>query len=203
MLKLIKEIEFLIENKQYYSAFALTLMLPDICIHSKNLDGRKEYIKWVNDNIFYENQYFCFTKFDNDTIIALGTQKDEYDYESKHLLPNESLEKVDSINGEVLYALRCSFLHAGNIIINVGKKPINIEVSLITNDYDVEFSCRIGMTNKKQAYMIININSLCKLICKKVEEYYYKHSKDFENLLKIDNVKEDEMLFYISDKYIT
>lgn len=203
MLKLIKEIEFLIENKQYYSAFALTLMLPDICIHAKNLDVGEKYINWVNDNIFYGNKCFCFAKFDDDTMVAVGTQEDEYDYESKHLLPNESLEKVDSINGQVLYALRCSFLHAGNINIKAGKKPINIDVSLITNNDDVEFSCQICITNKKQAYMIINIKSLCKLICKKVKEYYYKHTNDFENLLKIDNVKEDEILFYISDKYIT
>ena len=51
MLHLIKDIKNALNNKNYYTALSLALILPDICIHSKQLDGRLEYIKWVNKHV--------------------------------------------------------------------------------------------------------------------------------------------------------
>ena len=77
---------------------------------------------------------FIFAKFDNDTIIALGTQKDEYDYESKHLLPNESLEKVDSINGFLTNKVRSmndkNLIYQFKMVDGVNKGDSKKELSL-------------------------------------------------------------------------
>lgn len=165
--------------------------MPDICIHSKQLDGRQAYINWVNKNIFNDSTSFIFAKFRDNEIISIGTSKKEYQNEKYKLLPNESLLKTTSLNGKILYALKCSYLHEGTLNINFGKYPINIKLKLgileSLTGYPSNFI--FGINKNKEIYAKIDILYLCNQICEKVKLYYKVHKKDFKDLLSIQDIE--------------
>ncbi len=104
---ILDDLEKAVKGKAYFSALALALTLPDICgkIEYHNLDDRGKYIKWFDEWIY---QY-----------LKIPTSK------------VDAFEKYDELakfDGEVCYALRCAYLHAGNFELNGnGKKNIKID----------------------------------------------------------------------------
>ncbi|WP_223806010.1 hypothetical protein [Ornithinibacillus gellani] len=105
MKNLIEEINNNLSNKNYLSALALTLILPDICakIEYPELIGgkynRKRYERWYNEFI--------------------------YPYELCPIENNPYKEWV--MDGFAVYKLRCNLLHDGSTDINqevIEKKKI-------------------------------------------------------------------------------
>ena len=96
------------KNKAYFSALALALTIPDICgkIEYQGLKDNEKYIKWF-DNWVYK--YFEIPKS-----------------------PNKDFSKFDELakfDGNVCYALRCVFLHAGNDKVkNYKGKGVDIKI---------------------------------------------------------------------------
>ena len=104
--RIVKEIDESLEKGLFLGALALSLTLPDIC-------GKAEY--QIDNN---GNRYRDW--FDNYVIgaqIAAGFYNDGMAY----------------LSGEVVYQLRCNFLHQGNP--NTDNKKCNIErFRLIINE---------------------------------------------------------------------
>jgi hypothetical protein len=116
--KLIDDMNKALDNDCFFSALSLALTLPDICGKAKYpADGnKKRYIAWY----------------------------DEYvgDYEK---CPGEE-GKMPYLSGEVVYQLRCSFLHQGNP--NIDKDKINEECCKIDKF--------ILLTEKKKEFNILS-----------------------------------------------
>lgn len=196
MINIINDVRDSLKHGNYYSALALALTLPDICMKSENKDGRQEYINWVDKYIFTDKKYCAFAKFHKDIIVAIGFEVDEYFSELQKLQQDETLYKVDNINGTIMYALRCSFLHAGNVKVDTGKHPLDLKISLgIPNSKikDVPLMS-YGFNYKKEAYAKLDVITFCNVVCDKVEKYYIDNSNNFKNILSIQT-------FYTFDNF--
>ena len=97
LLSLIDDMNKALDNDCFFSALSLALTLPDICGKAKYpTDGnKKRYIAWYDEYVGAYEQ--C---------------------------PGEE-GKMPYLSGEVVYQLRCSFLHQGNP--NIDKSKINEE----------------------------------------------------------------------------
>lgn len=96
--RLIWDIEKSLDNDCFFSALSLALTLPDICGKAKYPDeesSKKRYINWY----------------------------DEYVGKYEQCPGQEGI--VPYLSGEVVYSLRCSFLHQGNP--NIEKDKIKDE----------------------------------------------------------------------------
>lgn len=165
----IQEIRDNLTRKNYLSALALSLTLPDICgkiayPDMKHKDGRPDiggrYAKWYDENIYaYENP------------------------------PNE--KQMDPLDGKAVYKLRCMFLHEGlNDITEFLKK----ETSENFSEYKFIFTDSItrvshhwpqGQEDQKTIDIQINIVDFCQKICWTAEFFYKKHSEEhiFKNII--------------------
>ena len=114
----IEEVELNIVDRRWQSALALALTLPDICGKAKYpTDGnKKRYIAWYDEYVGAYEQ--C---------------------------PGEEGE-MPYLSGEVVYQLRCSFLHQGNP--NIDKGKINEECCKIDKF--------VLLTEKKKEFNILS-----------------------------------------------
>ncbi|WIT27628.1 hypothetical protein [Bacillus phage SPbetaL5] len=82
-------VEKSIESENWHSALALALALPDICgnLQDPESSSSRKYIIFFND--FLREKY----------TRKIGASEEEYEF----------------LNGKDMYALRCSFLHAGEV----------------------------------------------------------------------------------------
>lgn len=164
MKNLIEEINNNLSNKNYLSALALTLILPDICakIEYPELIGgkynRQRYERWYNEFI--------------------------YPYELCPIENNPYKEWV--MDGFAVYKLRCNLLHDGSTDINqevIEKKKIKSYQSykfILTNNFN-SYSLLWADGDKEKAPSItvkIGIEDFCKKICAVVENHYLKKYPD-------------------------
>ncbi|PYD99173.1 hypothetical protein [Bacillus cereus] len=168
MDKLIKEITNSLDNKNYLSALALTLTLPDICgkIAYPEIKGvRKRYAQWYNEYIH---------KFENP----------------------DGMEDVDRFDGDAVYQLRCNFLHDGSSDIREymrGKynktesKDFVFELTDTITSYskdweDNEDDCNIRIQ--------IGVIDFCRKMCWTAENFYNKNSEQdiFNNIIISDDL---------------
>ena len=91
LLQLIEDMNRALEHDCYFAALAIALMLPDICGKAKYPKAKvgDRYIDWYNE---YVGRYEKSPKNED--------CPDEVD--------------MPYLSGEVVYSLRCSFLHQGN-----------------------------------------------------------------------------------------
>ncbi|MDA2730454.1 hypothetical protein PDR34_11750 [Bacillus cereus] len=168
MDKLIKEIMNSLDNKNYLSALALTLTLPDICgkIAYPEIKGvRERYAQWYNEYIH---------KFENP----------------------DGMEDVDRFDGDAVYKLRCNFLHDGSSDIREymrGKynqtesKDFVFELTDTITSYskdweDNEDDCNIRIQ--------IGVIDFCRKMCWTAENFYNKNSEQdiFNNIIISDDL---------------
>lgn len=161
MLDRIKEIRFALSNKQYYSALALSLTLPDMCgkIEYPNKDnGKKRYIDWYNQ--YLRKRFTC------EGTKLPGGEKIEYTW----------------MTAEELYALRCAFLHAGNFEVEkIALSKVRLHAH-VRNGENYSHIIRDGN------YVDWDVIEICKCICDSVEEYWLE--KIDKNLM-IDEIRID------------
>jgi len=81
-----------IQHENWYAALAIALTLPDICgkLQNPSLGSTKRYIGFFND--FLKPKY----------VYKIGALQREHEF----------------LNGNDMYALRCSFLHSGTVDIS-------------------------------------------------------------------------------------
>lgn len=164
-----------LDHKNYLSALALTLTIPDICgkIAYPKITGEgavgKRYAKWYNEYV--------------------------YKYESTKELKRE-LEKLGRFDGWAVYRLRCNLLHDGSSDIEEymkkqkrKMKPINFTFKLTDNrtyyskswEYkEDDSSIEIG----------IGVIDFCRKICLVAENFYNENSKQdiFNNIVLTDDL---------------
>ena len=118
LLNLIDDMNKALDNDCFFSALSLALTLPDICGKAKypTHGNKKRYIAWYDEYVGAYEQ--C---------------------------PGEE-GKMPYLSGEVVYQLRCSFLHQGNP--NIDKGKINEECCKIDKF--------VLLTEKKKGFNILS-----------------------------------------------
>ena len=127
-------------NKAFQSALALALTLPDICgeiEYPTESSGRKRYAKWCDN-------YFDF----NDGHVGFGIEKAE-------------------LNGDLLYALRCAFLHSGNDDLLTQPAKFSLLSPDQLNGYGYQYK-----VNSTSAETSIVVDYLIDKLCSAAENYY-------------------------------
>lgn len=178
-----------LDNDCFFSALSLALTLPDICGHAKyptEQSNKKRYIAW------YDEYVGAFEQCPGDE------------------------GQMPYLSGEVVYQLRCSFLHQGNP--NIDKEKIHEECCKIDKfvlltekkkEYNVLMDCSSssgGFDNGQKSggpYRCyeVNVRRLCFIIsaCAKA---FYKDNHDIFNFFDFAVVDLDERYRFIRDNQI-
>lgn len=156
----IYEIHACLSSQCYIAALSLALTLPDICGKAEYPSDRTStrYIEWVNRYIVDEEK-----------------PKTRYD------------EDMPYLSGEVVYNLRCSFLHSGNP--NIDKTKIK-EVRCQVDRFIIEIGESMFSREASVAYgnggqicyrsCTVNVRQLCNELCRAAETYYLEHKDKFD-----------------------
>ena len=100
----IEEINNSIQSKNYLSALAISLMIPDMCSKKLGLEKKFGYVTWFNKYVF--RKYYDYPKKQQLKKLKKGIGE---------------IYKI-KINGNVCYALRCAILHSGSSYIDFEKR---------------------------------------------------------------------------------
>lgn len=172
MKQLIKEIKSSLENKNYLSALALTLTLPDICgkISYPEIQGRgsvrKRYERWYNEYIYpYE-----LSPQDNDPF--------------HEWVPD----------GFAIYKLRCSLFHDRSLDINQDvkrKKGLDdsrkYKFTLTNNVTSYRLLEEVEDKNKEPSVSVeIGVKNFCEKICAVVDNVYGNHKDIYNDVIMFD-----------------
>ena len=161
-------IEQSLKSNCHLAALALALTLPDICgkaeyPHEKS--SKKRYVDWYQENIWY--------------------------YE-KNISTSESSELADLpyMSGELLYQLRCSFLHSGDTDIDVDQiyEPQNkltrftLEIresdDLLASSSSANLRYnQVGEVEERE--FEVGIVRICKILSTVALKYYRENSEKF------------------------
>lgn len=156
-----------LECECYLSALSLALTLPDICgkaLYSEEASTKKRYISWYDEWI---GQY----------------EKN----------PSDKKEQMPYLSGEVVYQLRCSFLHEGNP--NIDKDKIKeernkidkfvLKIRKIRTPIDIGVDTSVVITNpyiKERNHIVqydVDIHRLCFLLTQCALKCYEKEKDKF------------------------
>ena len=172
--KIVKDIESCLENDCPFGALALALTLPDIC-------GKAEYPKEKLTNRRYIDWYNKFIgNFERDRSKSLG----------------DSPTELPFLSGELVYQLRCSFLHAGDT--DIDQKNIHDEQNQhldffleLRNHTDLlaastSAGVEIGKNGDvEQRRYTVGVAYLCKVLAGASLDYYEKNRNKFQFNYKI------------------
>lgn len=168
LLKLIEDMNKALDHDCYFSALSLALTLPDICGRAKyptERSTKKRYIDWYDEYIGRYMQY-----------------------------PGEE-GQMPYLSGEVVYQLRCSFLHQGTpnidsskieeeccqiddfVIAVEPKKEFNIYMDLASSS---ESFYNMEKTGKTTLTYEVNVRRLCLIISECAKGYYKESSTAFD-----------------------
>lgn len=165
--RIVNEINRCIENECFFAALALALTLPDICGKAEypKKKSRERYIDWYQENIG--------------------------DYE-KGVSESDTPELADLpyMSGELLYQLRCSFLHSGDTDIDVDKisEPQNkltrftLEIrksdDLLASSSSANLRYNhVGEVEEREYE--VGIVRICKILSDVALKYYRENSEKF------------------------
>ena len=151
--ELISSLKNSLDNHNRVAILALCFIIPDLL--SKNMENNKKenYIKWFDNNI--KEHYNYDGEIGSDLINTYG-------------------------DGKLFYALRCSFLHAGNTEIITKNLDLADIIVEFVYDKDTEFSVGIesygkikydGKTIKK---VRLNIEKMASIFIKSLQCYERK-----------------------------
>lgn len=177
-----KNIQSCLKNDCHFGALALALTLPDICGETEYPtinSSSQRYILWYNEYI---------GKYELDRSRSLGDNPLELPY----------------LSGELVYQLRCSFLHSGNI--DFKEKKIHDEqnqhlefILELRSHTDIlatstSTSVEIGKNGDiEQRSYTVGVAYLCKLLANASMDYYEKNKDKFHfNYKIIDRCNEQQ-----------
>mgnify|MGYP003521435481 FL=1 len=159
----IEEIQDNLTRKNYLSALALTLILPDIC-------GKISYPELVSTKKRYAQWY------------------DTYVYPCEN---PPGGEKVNPLDGNAVYQLRCNFLHEGSNDIEGFLKRGSVEnfseYKFIFTNSITKFSQQwaAGKEKKKKIDIQMNIVDFCNKICWVAEKFNEDNNSEEKVLTNI------------------
>ncbi|ANB49230.1 hypothetical protein CHR37_04625 [Bacillus velezensis] len=145
-------VEKSIEDENWYSALALALALPDICgnLQDPKRSSSDKYIGFFND--FIKQKY----------TRLIGDPKEPQEF----------------LNGRDMYALRCSFLHAGEVEISKQRIKNVLDGYIFLKPNNIIYA----HMNKVNDTLQLQIDVFCKHIIQAVNEWLisYKNIKEIE-----------------------
>jgi hypothetical protein len=158
-----------LESKNWFSAIALTLTIPDIC--AKITDGKKsngkKYADWFNH--FVGAKYK--TNYTQERLDWLKEKAPEAYEELKH---------QTRLSGNDCYALRCAFLHEGESeILNQRAQEILNEIQFV--EPNSKFIVHGTILNKK---LILHIDTFANDIIEGVQQWKLTLNDDQNASLK-------------------
>ncbi len=180
--KIVNEIRKCLDNDFHLAALALALTLPDICGKAEypSLRTGDRYIRWYDENVGITEKPPEFAKSDTE---------------------------MPYLSGEVVYSLRCQFLHQGTPSIEIQKikeEACQIDDFILVlqkkNSLDIYsdsaavFSCGTDPDGKKPTHQLrsyeVNVRRLCMILCA-CAEGYYKENADKFNFFQYKIIDED------------
>lgn len=177
ILQLVDDVEKALSNGCYFSALALALTLPDACGRAEYGENGigKRYRDWCKN--------FCITDFAD----------------------SKCSNDMPYLSEEVLYQLRCSFLHQSTPSIEptkINEERCKIDknefVLSISNEPFLDNGTSMVSYNIKEMKIAkrgyeISIDYLCHMICVAAAKYYKENKEKFSfiNFRLIDKRKED------------
>ena len=165
--RLLADLEKSLDNDCYFAALSLALMFPDICGRAEypdlNTSSKKRYIQWYDEYIGrYEKP------------------------------PKESDEELDMpyLSGEVVYQLRCSFLHQGKPDVDkenikAAENKINHFTLVTEKKKKYNAYCDTASVRNAQAPSIeersyrVNLRRFCFIMSQAVKSYYKSNKNKF------------------------
>ena len=181
--RIIREIRQCLDNNCLLAGLALALTLPDICGKAEHpsLGVGARYIRWYDENV---------------GITEKPPKSAKSDAEMPYL------------SGEVVYSLRCQFLHQGTPNIEAAKikedacKIDDFTLLLqkknsldIYSDSAAVFSYGTDSAGKNLIHQLrsyeVNVRRLCMILCA-CAEGYYKENADKFNFFQYEIVDADE-----------
>jgi hypothetical protein len=157
MNHLVEGVRESIKSGNYYSALSLAIALPDICgkLENPGLGSQKRYISWFDDNLKYK-----YT-----AIIG----------------PSRKIHVF--LSGEDCYALRCAYLHEGEMDITGQKVRETLDkFHMVLPDVNGN-SYHIHQIDKA---LVIQVDLFCEEICQAVEVWLSRSIADPVLRLKIE-----------------
>ena len=163
LLRLIEDINKALDNDASFSALALALTLPDICGKTKYPEEKSTKKRYIDWYDEYVGKY----------------EKD----------PDE--KQMPYLSGEVIYSLRCCFLHEGNP--NIEKEKIKEEAckidrfSLLTDkkkpfEMYADSACvntPLFSEAEKELRYTVNVRRLCLILIACAKGYYTENQAQF------------------------
>lgn len=154
MNNLINEIEDCLLKGCIKCALGMALTLPDICgqIEFPNESVGKRYKKWC-DNFLFMQGFFPEWDIDKNT---------------------GSFIKARVIDSDSCYALRCAFLHSGNLQLDNTDYTFHLLVSS-TKENGVYYLESVNNSEGKPLAKYYDARQLCRVLCNAAMEYYNNH----------------------------
>lgn len=159
-----------IQSKNWYSAIAIALTIPDIC--AKITDGNKsnasKYAKWF-DNFVGDNYKTNYSKGQLEMVRKYSTEEDY-----------QNLLKGTKLSGNDCYALRCAYLHEGTgEIITQRAREILDEIKF--SEPNDQMNMHGSIINNK---LVLHIDEFCEHILEGVEKWL--NSLDEEQTIRLN-----------------
>lgn len=185
--KIIEDIDKALVAEAYLSALALALTLPDICAKAEYGDeikiNKERYIKWYDE---YIGQYEKPTE-------DFGANSTPY------------------LSGEVVYQLRCNYLHQGTATVDkekIKEERCKLDKLILcvakTNDLDIYTDCSSVEYNPLHKEYDVNVQRLCFLL-KQASLHCFKNNKEKFNSFNYEIIDLDELTYgkYLSNEVET
>lgn len=162
--RIVNEIRSCLENDSNLAALALALTLPDICGKAEHPEKSvtNRYIDWYQDHI---------GKYEKSRINSLD-------------------EDLPYLSGELVYQLRCSFLHAGDIYLDKKKthdpqnQHLRFNLEIRRHDDILAISTSSSVQSGKNGDVEERIYNvcvpyLCQILANAALDYYKKNKEKF------------------------
>jgi hypothetical protein len=177
MNHLTDSIKFSIQSKNWYSAIAVSLTLPDICskiTYGEKSSGKK-YAEWFDSYVgnFYKTDY----------------TQNQLEMAKKYSASNYAgMLKGTKLSGNDCYALRCAFLHEGLGEISTQRaREILDEIKFLEPNYQLNMHGSI-INNK----LLLHIDEFCTHILQGVEKWKndlnVEQTERFNTFLMVKNI---------------
>lgn len=163
MKHLTDSVKLSLENRNWYSAIAVSLMLPDIC--SKITDGQKgsgrKYAEWFDNYVGY--------------LYKSNYSENQIEMARIHNSPNlEGMIRGTKLSGNDCYALRCAYLHEGlGEITEQRAREILDEIKFLEPNY--QFNMHGSIVNNK---LVLHIDEFCQHILDGIDTWVNSLDED-------------------------
>lgn len=184
--KIINDIDVSLENGAYLSALALALTLPDICGKAEfptEPSTKKRYKQWYNDHVEVLLKPLC-----------------------------QATEDMPYLSEDVIYSLRCSFLHQGTPNINtseVSEDRCKVDKFILVVEDEENVDQSLSCVSYGKNFEIVNreltvdIRTLCYNLKTAAKKYYDSNKSlfNFFNYTLVDEREERKQLREIKEKW--